>query len=111
MALFAASGDLTNGNWPTDSYLVRLRAVDADAMMPTWIVADALTISDLPRSLAVGLGVEGCTLTGIASDLVPIAVSSASGVLTPNQVWAIDDSTGRLTAPEIDPAWTCQANY
>jgi hypothetical protein len=111
VALFAASGDLTNGNWPTDSYLLLLHTVETDAEMPLWVVADAFAISDLPRSMAVGLGVEGCTFAGLATDLVPIAMSYEAGAVIPNRVWAIDESTGLLTELAIDPAWTCQANY
>ena len=112
VALFAASGDLTNGNWPTDSYLLLLHSVATSDVMPAWTVTDALAISDLPRSMTVGLSVEGCTFTGLASDLVPIAVSyEPDGPVTPIEVWAIDESTGLLTELAIDPAWTCQANY
>jgi hypothetical protein len=112
VALFAASGDLTNGNWPTDSYLVLLHTVATSDVMPAWTVTDAVTISDLPRSQAVQLGVEGCTFTGLDADMVPVAVSyEPDGPVTPNRVWAIDESTGLLTEPAIDLAWTCQANY
>ena len=110
VALFAASGDLTNGNWPTDSYLVLLHAVDADAVMPTWEIVDAVAITDLPPSKAVQLGVGGCTFASLDADMVPIAVSyEPDGPVTPNKVWAIDESTGLLTELAIDPAWTCPA--
>ena len=80
-------------------------------MMSAWTVTDTVTISDLPQDQAVQLGVEGCTFTGLDADMVPVAVSyEPDGPVTQNRVWAIDESTGLLTEPAIDPRGRARPN-
>ncbi len=107
--LVAARNDVTAGKL-TDSYLLLLHTIATNGAQPQWLIMDAVLITDIPAGATVTLSLEDCILTGLANDMMPVAVSTRSdGPLTPNQVWAIDESTSRLAELAIDPAWTCLA--